>query len=95
MRARRRQQRARTLPVRDLVFPDRREQVLAPGLRIGYIVAPPAVLRSAAAIRSLLDIQGDRATEAAVAEDLHRTHAQPVAHSVCTRPSIRLRSVRS
>jgi GntR family transcriptional regulator/MocR family aminotransferase len=33
----------------------------APGFRIGYIVAPPAVLRSATAIRSLLDIQGDQA----------------------------------
>jgi GntR family transcriptional regulator/MocR family aminotransferase len=42
-------------------------KVLAPGLRVGYIVAPPAVLRSVAAIRSLLDIQGDLATEAAIA----------------------------
>src|SRR5262245_30992870 len=42
-------------------------KVLAPGLRIGYIVAPPAVLRNVAALRSLLDIQGDLATEAAVA----------------------------
>jgi GntR family transcriptional regulator / MocR family aminotransferase len=42
-------------------------KVLAPGLRIGYIAAAPAVLRSVAAIRSLLDIQGDLATEAAVA----------------------------
>ena len=42
-------------------------KVLAPGLRIGYIVAPPAVLQSVAALRSLLDIQGDLATEAAIA----------------------------
>jgi GntR family transcriptional regulator/MocR family aminotransferase len=42
-------------------------KILAPGLRAGYIVAPPAVLRSVAAIRSLLDIQGDLATEAAIA----------------------------
>jgi DNA-binding transcriptional MocR family regulator len=42
-------------------------KILAPGLRIGYVVAPPAVLRSVGALRSLLDIQGDFATEAAVA----------------------------
>jgi GntR family transcriptional regulator / MocR family aminotransferase len=42
-------------------------KILAPGLRIGYLVAAPAVLRSAGAIRALLDIQGDLATEAAVA----------------------------
>jgi GntR family transcriptional regulator/MocR family aminotransferase len=42
-------------------------KILAPGLRIGYIVAPRAVLRNISAIRSLLDIQGDLATEAAVA----------------------------
>ena len=42
-------------------------KILAPGLRVGYIVAPPAVLHSVAAIRSLLDMQGDQATEAAIA----------------------------
>jgi GntR family transcriptional regulator / MocR family aminotransferase len=42
-------------------------KILAPGVRIGYIVAPPAVLRSVAAVRSLLDIQGDLPTEAAIA----------------------------
>ncbi len=42
-------------------------KVLAPGLRVGYVVARPAVLRSLGAIRSLLDIQGDLATEAAIA----------------------------
>jgi GntR family transcriptional regulator/MocR family aminotransferase len=42
-------------------------KILAPGLRIGYVVASQAVLRNIAAIRSLLDIQGDLATEAAVA----------------------------
>ena len=43
-------------------------KILAPGLCLGYVVAPPAILRGASAIRSLLDIQGDLATEAAVAE---------------------------
>jgi GntR family transcriptional regulator/MocR family aminotransferase len=42
-------------------------KILAPGLRVGYIVAPPPVLRNAAAIRSLIDMQGDHATEAAIA----------------------------
>jgi GntR family transcriptional regulator/MocR family aminotransferase len=42
-------------------------KVLAPGLRVGYVVAPEPVTRAIAAIRSLLDIQGDHATEAAIA----------------------------
>ena len=42
-------------------------KILAAGLRIGYIVAPPAMLRNIGAFRSLLDIQGDLATEAAIA----------------------------
>jgi GntR family transcriptional regulator/MocR family aminotransferase len=43
-------------------------KVLAPALRIGYVVALPPLRRNIAAIRSLLDIQGDLATEAAVAD---------------------------
>jgi GntR family transcriptional regulator/MocR family aminotransferase len=42
-------------------------KILAAGLRIGYIVAPRPVLANLAAIRSVLDIQGDLATEAAIA----------------------------
>jgi len=41
-------------------------KVLAPGLRLGFIAAPPDVLSRITAIRSLLDIQGDLATEAAI-----------------------------
>lgn len=42
-------------------------KVLAPGLRVGYVVASPAIVQRIAAIRSLLDVQGDLATEAAIA----------------------------
>jgi GntR family transcriptional regulator / MocR family aminotransferase len=42
-------------------------KVLAPALRVGYVAAPPALLRNVGAIRSLLDIQGDLPTEAALA----------------------------
>jgi len=40
---------------------------LAPGLRIGYVVAPPAVVRRIAAYRSYVDRQGDQVLERAVA----------------------------
>ena len=43
-------------------------KVLAPGLRIGYVVAPRAVLERLTRQRTLVDRQGDRPTEAAVAE---------------------------
>jgi len=43
-------------------------KVLAPGVRIGYVVAPPVVVGRLAAWRRVLDRQGDHAVEAAVAE---------------------------
>ncbi|MET0344251.1 MAG: PLP-dependent aminotransferase family protein [Polyangiales bacterium] len=43
-------------------------KILAPGLRIGYAVAPPAVLARMAALRTSVDRQGDAIAEAAVAE---------------------------
>jgi GntR family transcriptional regulator/MocR family aminotransferase len=42
-------------------------KVLAPGLRIGYIAAPPALVAAAAAHRLHLDVQGDRVLEHALA----------------------------
>jgi GntR family transcriptional regulator/MocR family aminotransferase len=43
-------------------------KVFAPGLRIGYVVAPRPVLRELMRRRFYLDRQGDHVTEAAIAE---------------------------
>ncbi|MFT3924680.1 MAG: PLP-dependent aminotransferase family protein [Myxococcales bacterium] len=43
-------------------------KILAPGLRVGYVVAPRALLARMADLRSLVDRQGDALGEAAVAE---------------------------
>ncbi len=43
-------------------------KVLAPGLRLGWLVARPDVVEGAARLRALVDRQGDRAVEHAVAE---------------------------
>jgi GntR family transcriptional regulator/MocR family aminotransferase len=43
-------------------------KVFAPGVRIGYVVAPPAVLQELLRRRYYLDRQGDHLTEAALAE---------------------------
>jgi len=43
-------------------------KALAPGLRIGFVVAPPELMRALVALRGQIDRQGDHATEQAVAE---------------------------
>jgi GntR family transcriptional regulator/MocR family aminotransferase len=43
-------------------------KVLAPGVRIGYVVAPPRVVAEMASQRALVDINGDQVVECAVAE---------------------------
>jgi GntR family transcriptional regulator/MocR family aminotransferase len=43
-------------------------KILAPGLRIGFVVAPVPVVERLSVIRSFVDRQGDRAVERAVAE---------------------------
>ena len=43
-------------------------KILAPGVRIGYVVAPPPLLERFATLRRAIDRQGDPAIERAVAE---------------------------
>ena len=51
-------------------------KVFAPGLRMGYVVAPRDVLDRLAAQREFLDIHGDSAMESAVAELLEESEIQ-------------------
>jgi GntR family transcriptional regulator / MocR family aminotransferase len=43
-------------------------KILAPGLRLGFVVAPAALIRALAELRAVVDRQGDQVTERAVAE---------------------------
>jgi GntR family transcriptional regulator / MocR family aminotransferase len=54
-------------PARVVIYVGTLSKVLAPGLRLGYIVAPSDLMQRITAIRSLLDIQGDHGMEAAIA----------------------------
>jgi GntR family transcriptional regulator/MocR family aminotransferase len=51
-------------------------KVLAPGLRLGFVVAPEPLIARLAAYRALVDRQGDRAVERAVAELLEDGEVQ-------------------
>jgi GntR family transcriptional regulator/MocR family aminotransferase len=51
-------------------------KVLAPGLRVGYVVAPPALVDRLAAHRAFIDVQGDYGIEGAVAELLDEGEVQ-------------------
>ncbi len=51
-------------------------KVLAPGPRVGFVVAPPAVLERMARWREIVDRQGDLAVEAAIAELLEEGELQ-------------------
>src|SRR5262249_52253572 len=57
-------------------------KILAPGLRIGFVVAPAPLVDRLAAVRSFVDRQGDRAVERAVAELLEDGDVQRHARRV-------------
>jgi GntR family transcriptional regulator/MocR family aminotransferase len=64
-------------------------KVLAPGLRLGYVVAPTAVIRRIAAYRTVVDGQGDHALEHAIACLLEDGEVQRHAQRACQTYRIR------
>lgn len=52
---------------RNVVYVGSLSKVFSPALRVGYVVAPPAVIAAMANLRRIIDRQGDNLLEAAVA----------------------------
>jgi GntR family transcriptional regulator/MocR family aminotransferase len=55
-------------PAGSVIYVGTLAKILAPGLRIAFVVAPPPVITRMAAERALVDHQGDAALECAIAE---------------------------